>query len=221
MPINDTINREMARVQEQLPQLPKVDGRVKDYKTPLQKVRDVFFEEDFKTVKESLIKEIIVPTVKNFAADLFIGAIERALFGTTNKRPPSSVIRGGGQVSSLVRGGGTSYGGYYNKPVTSIKSVAIEQTAGNGKPEWPFEDLVWMYKSKADQVRDNLISAAEQYGKVSVLQLYDSITDDDEPRHLDYTEDYWGWTKDTIGDARVTRVAKGWWLQLPKPIQLN
>ena len=37
---------------------------------------------------------------------------------------------------------------------------------------------------------------------------------------LDYTNWDWGWTKDNIGDPKITRTNYGWWLQLPQPMQL-
>jgi len=84
--IDDLVRSEISRVtgenQPQTRPIKKVNGFVSNpKKSPMRKFADVFFEEDLNTVKDSLIKDVVIPTIKDFFADIFIGGIERMLYG--------------------------------------------------------------------------------------------------------------------------------------------
>ena len=176
-------------------------------KSPMRKFADVFFEEDLKTVKESLIREVVIPTIKGFLADIFIGGIERTLYGSSG-RGTSNVGRT--LTNSLVRSvTSTPYNDYTQAQRTQVI---------NNQPRFSFRDVVMRDRSSAEDLLRTLREAIDRYGNVSVAELYDALDATDEAGS-DYMDNKWGWTN--LDNVQIKRVNYGYWLDLPRPVALT
>jgi hypothetical protein len=182
--------------------LRKVGGYAGELKkNAFQKFADVFFEEDLPTVKRSLIREVVIPTIKDFIADIFIGGVERTLYGTGSrtKRDYSSRVK---NVSSA------SWRSYYDGKRDSSRTKDDDD-------DFSFKDVVMRDRSSAQDLLDTLKEAIRDYKNVSVAELYEAL----DKESVNFTDNYYGWTD--LSDATIRRVATGYWLDLPKPEQLR
>lgn len=211
--IEDIVRSEIRRVtgsgENERPKynIGKVSGFVTK-KSPWKKFTDTFFEEDLETVKKSLVREVIVPTIKGFLADIFIGGIERTLYGSSGR----GVNNGGRTFSnSLVRTITTSQHDYTSH---SKGAAVIDET----ERKFTFKDVVMSNRSSAQHLLDTLRQAIIDHHSVSVAELYDALDATDEAG-MDYTDNYWGWTN--LDNVQIKRVSNGYWLDLPKPVSLK
>ena len=213
MAIEDLMNKEIGRLEgETKPKrapLKKATGLVEN-KSPLKKLKDTFFEEDFGTVAESLKRDIVVPQIKSFFANLFIGGIERAFYGTKS-RPSGPATNYG---SSLVR--------TYTQP-TQYTNYSKPQTRENPgtkiKQKFNLGDLIFRDYPSAKDLLDSLRDEIDHHDSVTVAQLYEAISTDDDYKDIDFTNNYYGWKN--LDNAQIVSVYAGYQLVLPKPIQLD
>lgn len=207
--IDKLVNGELEKLSKH--PIKKVSGLVKDYKkSPFRKFTDVFFEEDIHTVKESLVREIVIPTIKNFMADIFIGGIERALFGESRgRRSPTT-----NYSSSLVRSI-TNISGYRD-----YSSQQKQQQTNNVTKKFTLDDVVMSDRASAEDLRLALIEEINTHGSVSVAQLYDSISDESDIGNMDFANNYYGWKN--LDGLQIAHVGYGMYkLIFPKPVQLD
>ena len=226
--LDNPISTEVERIQNAVSQkeqteqrkLPQVGGIVEDVRPWYRKIADVFFVNDIPTTRKNIQNFVLKPLAKGFVKDLLIGAIEEAFSDGQGPRTSGRIITN--TASSLVRSmtTGRSQVPYHLASKSGVTSVGIEQSSRINNPKWPFEDLVWDYQSQAKTMKDNILAEIATHGEVSIYQVYDAASNGEDVTGLDYTNWDWGWTKDNIGDPKVTRTNYGWWLQLPQPIQL-
>lgn len=189
--------------------LKKVAGFVaKKRRSPFKTFASVFFEEDLPTVKESLIKEVIIPTIKDFMADIFIGGIERTLYGGSSRRKSDR-----GYSNGLVR---SSLDGYRDYTRNSVRRRSEEKERDERAEKFSFEDVVMRDRASAQDLLDTLKAAITKYGNVSVSELYDTL---DVTENVNFTDNYYGWTD--LSAAQIRRVRNGYWIDLPKPVSLK
>lgn len=120
--LEESIKKELERVQGKTKAkrpVKHIPGLVQNPEpTVLKKVTNALIEEDLKTASTSVLDDILIPTVKNLMADMFVGVIERVFRG--NSRKPAT---GGGYYTnysnSLVRTHTASGTNYSN--VTTIR----------------------------------------------------------------------------------------------------
>ncbi len=218
--IEEVVKKEVAKavqntVDQVVPRhLKKVTGLVtEEEKSPVQKFINVLVEEDFRTVKRSLIQDVVIPTIRDFLADIFIGGIERTLYGGSGVRRHSrSSQTPSSYSSSLVRPDPVREP-YYNMYGTN-KAVQKPQLATKVS-RFDFSDVVMRDRASAQDLLDILRLAIAEQGYVTVGELYDAL---DKVDDLDFTDNYYGW-RDLSG-ARIKRVFSGYWLDLPDPVQI-
>lgn len=174
----------------------KVSGYVPQKDNPFKKFAGMFFEEDFKTVRNGLFYEVIIPTIKGFIADIFIQGLERALWGTSSAKTRSRTDYTRASRSSLVRDA--------VQPETETKE------------RFSFTDVVMQDRSSAQDLLDSLREAIKEYGSVSVNDLYDAL---DRSDNQDFVNVHWGWKN--LDDVQIKRTRTGWWVDLPKPVSLR
>lgn len=214
--IEDMINKEIERVKgEVIPtkrKVRKVPGLITDSEpTAFQKLKRTFFEEDFGTVKSSVINDIIVPTTKNLFADILIGAIERAFYGSS-KRPSRSGYTD--YSSGLVRthtASGTNYNVISKREQTKEKEIEPHKKIS-------IDDLIYPDRPAAQDLADAINGEIHDHGTLSVNELYEMITPDNEAPPIDYTGTYYGWKEEC---AHVKPHGRFFRVVLPKPVQLG
>ena len=192
----------------------KISGLVEYYSEPLyRRIIDAIFEGDLASVSNSLINEILIPKTKDILADLFIGGIEKAIYGDEAQQ----VTRTGPSRRSsydAYYGRGVSGGGYYQSP----------SSPPSGKTKVRWDRLVMKTRPEAIELTNSILSDISKYGCISVSDVYDYVADLDEEIatqiETEFPDNNWGWDR-KLKRIPIESVPQGYLLKLPKPIQIN
>lgn len=149
-----------------------------------------FISNDISDVKSYVWLNVIVPAVKRTLSE----AVDVALNGESTKKS---------RFSSPV----TTYRGGYSKEETT-RTFDIRNL-------YEIDDIVLESRGDAEIVLDEMISAIEKYGLVSVGDLYDMLGKEG-IRSTDYK---YGWN--SLRTARIVPVRNGYALRLPRVIPFN
>lgn len=168
-----------------------VNGSVKSKKkNGVQKIARVFVPEDVENVKTYIIEDIVVPAVKDIILDavrVFLGIDKRS---------------GKGSAASKV-----AYRSCYDKD-RQKNSVARTRVG------YDYDDIILDNRGEAEEVLTRMDELIDEYGLVSVADLYDlvGVTGN-------YTDNKYGWTD--IRSASVVRVRDGYMIKLPNALPIN
>lgn len=176
-----------------------VSGKVKE-KTVLDKASDVFLSEDTRTVKNYILWDVLIPAIKNGIADVIIGGLEMALFGTSRSRRNS----GGGKIVN-----------YSNYSSDSRRNVSNYRMASSDRSNrYDFNNVYLDSRGDAEEVIASMEDLIRDYGEATVADLNGlvGITG----KHID---NKWGWTD--CRDFHVSRSGRGYVLDFEPPIYLN
>lgn len=168
-------------------------------KGEMQKFADVFIAEDANNVKSYILMEVIVPAVKKAISDIVTTGIDMILYGEAGR----SKRNNGAQK--------VSYRNYYDQNSDRVR-------AGSGSTRRSgidYDDIVFDTRGDAESVLDAMHDIINQYGTVSVADLYDlaRVPNDN------FTMNRYGWT--TLNGAQPVRVQDGYILKLPRVVPLN
>lgn len=168
-------------------------------KGEMQKFADAFIAEDANNVKSYVLMEVIVPAVKKAISDIVVTGIDMILYGEAGR---SKRNRSTDKVS---------YRSYYNQDSDRVR-------AGSGSTRRSgidYDDIVFDTRGDAESVLDAMRDIINQYGTVSVADLYDlaRVPNDN------FTMNRYGWT--TLNGAQPVRVRDGYILKLPCVVPLN
>lgn len=192
----------MAEKKKEVRQI--VSGKVKE-KTVLDKASDVFLSEDTRTVKNYILWDVLIPAIKNSIADVVIGGIEMALFGSSRGRRSSSSSRYGG-------GTYVSYDNYYRSDSRSGSSNRVDR---NSRPDrYDFSSIQLNSRTDAEEVVFAMEELVKKYGEANVSDLNSLVGVTS--RH---TDNKWGWTD--VRDFNYRRSGRGYILDFAPPIFLD
>ena len=172
-----------------------VTGTARTKKNEVRKFTDIFISEDVSNVKEYLVKDMLVPTVKK----AIIGALDMILNGDAASY--SRDRRGESRVS---------YRKYSDDPRDSRSDRA--------RPRFDYDDVVFPSRGEAEAARRQMMDVIAKYGFVSVGDLYD-MADLTQP----YTAHKYGWTHiSDVRNADIVRVMGGdYIIKLPRAEALD
>ena len=204
MPDLSTGNSLKNRQEEEKKAVPKVTkGAVRTSNKRKSGFFDAFFEDDIQDIKTYVISDVIIPAFKNLIFDSFVGSIEMALFGTTNRSR-----RGGsnGQSNSHY----VSYNKFSGNNNNSSRSSRSSDRLN-------YQSVVFEERADAEEVLDTLNALIEDYGQASIGDFYDAagITPDND---FAKNEEY-GWYD--LHTARVQRTREGYIISMPREKYLN
>ena len=167
-----------------------------------KRLKESIFAAGPKEVKESIVKDVIVPSLKDFFADTLYTVVDVALYG-----------RGGGR-SSRGRKGRKSSGGVIDYNKESTRRHDRERDSGRRSTGYSLDNIFFPTREEADAVFDALVEELDDKGEVSVYYFYElaGIT-------AAYTDQAWGWT--SLEGTGYIRNEDGYALALPKPKLLN
>ena len=192
-------NSDKARMQKKNI-TPVTKGTVrKKKKTGAQKFADNFFAEDIGTIKEYIIRDIVLPTLKSTVLAVVNQSAEVALYGETTapqKKIPGARISYDriGRLSEVTR----------RRNYSSIQ-----------RESYDYGDAIVDTRAEADAALESLEAIIDEYGQASVGDLLDVIGVT--PEQTDYN---YGW--DTIVTAEAVRLRDGrYFLRLPKARPLH
>lgn len=169
-----------------------VSGSVKTKKkSELKKFADMFIAEDVGNVKTYVVRDVIIPTVKDTLLEVF----RMFLFGGDSTR------------GKTTTGSKVSYGGFYNQRSNTTRSASTETRS---RDRFDFEDIIIERRGEAEAVLDKLYDYLKTYDLVTVLDYYDAVGLTAPP-----TANKYGWTD--LGGSRILPARGGGYIiKLPK-----
>lgn len=164
---------------------------------------NMFLGDEIEDVKSYILKDVVIPTIKNTILDVVCGGAEMLLLGRTSSRRHS----GRGQTYTPY----ASYGTYY----TNQQNYRQPQNASPQPNRYGVDDIIFNTYQEASDVLAAMFDYMHDYdGMISVADYYEMV------RHPSvYTDNSWGWTD--LGGASIRRVRDGYLLVLPRAIGLN
>lgn len=161
-------------------------------KNGLSNLADTFITEDVENVKNYIIMDVIIPTVKDTVLEMI-----RMFFYGSN-----------GKSSSSYKRSRESYRDYYERD-SNRKTTNYRRNSGLN-----YEDIILPTRADAIEVLDRLNDAIDKYGTASVLDLHDLVGISGP-----YTARDYGWSN--LKKTTITRVRDGYLLELPKPLPID
>lgn len=199
-------NKQKTRTAKQKPRMEKViSGSATARKKTLgQQIKSLFALENKKDIEEYIFTNIFIPAAKKMLDESFSGVINflgdagRTLIWGLDAKPR----RGSGSNARV------SYSSYYDRD--SGKNTRTPPVA-QIRRGYQIDDIVLPTKMDADNVLESMEVSIEEFGWVTVLDLYDVCGREDLIRE---TDNDFGWTD--ISGARAIRDRDGWILDLPR-----
>ena len=160
------------------------------------KIVDSFISEDVADVKNYLIGDILIPTLKKTLSDMVSNGIDMMLFGEVR-----------GREKKRGRAGHVNYRDYYER--------RDDDRRERRSSRYDYDDIILDNRGEAELVLDRMDEIIDRYGAVSITDLYDLVGYDGGK----YTDSKYGWTSLRSADVQRTRDG-GYSLKLPsaKPI---
>ena len=178
---------------------PVAKARVKRESTARKVVGEII-KEDARSVSETVLWDVIIPTVKNLISDTVTRGIESMLYGG-DSRPRS-------------RNSYSDYSGY-SRPKGSRDRPAERRerrSARHAEPER--NEIIFDSRSDANDVIDRMSDLIDQYGQASLADLNALIG-----ASSNFIDDNWGWTD--MGSFDVRQVRDGFMLTYDEPQSLK
>ena len=160
-------------------------------KSGVSKLADVFISTDISNVKDYLIMDVLVPTVKKG----IIGAIDMILNGghSSSSRSYSNSPK-------------VSYRKFYDEP--------REERRSEVRKRFDYDQISFEHRGDAEIVLDQMYDTIKEYGFVTVAAMYDmaGLT---QP----FTSNKYGWTN--LRNAEVVREDGEYVIKLPKAMPID
>ena len=164
-------------------------------KSGIDKLGSIFLAGDVEDVKEYIIEDVLIPTIKRAFYDIICNGMGMML----GERNPNK-----GNQSSRV-----SYRSYYDRP-DERKS---RNNSNQSRLNYGYKDLIFDNRGDAEVVLEQMFELLDRYDAVSIADLFDLVGESS-----NYTDNKYGWTN--LEDARVQPVRGGYIIQLPRATTL-
>lgn len=174
-----------------------VHGKVKAKKNEMRKLADVFISEDAANVKNYILMDVLVPSIKKAIYDIIVNSLDMSLFGSRGnggKRPTADKI---------------SYRDYNSVSRRDDRGSGSRTTTG-----YSYDDIVLETRGEAEAVLARMDELMEEYEIVRVADLYDLVGVTGE-----YTDNKYGWTN--IRNAEIVRVRDGYMIKMPRALPIR
>lgn len=187
------------------PEKPKIEkvvaGKVvAKPKSGLAQFFESFIAEDFGKVKDYVVKDLVLPTLKDTFWTIIVRGSERLLYGEAGHSPKNSKL-------PFV-----NYGGLFKSNTSQIPTGS--STSSNN--QYSVDNIILEDRGDAEKVLVAMKAYIENYGAVSISELYEFLG---EPMG-DFTTTRWGWR--SLNTAGIMRTSNGGYkLDLPKPVSLK
>ena len=166
-----------------------------------EKMKEVFIGEDIQNVGDYILKEVVVPTIKNTIVDIIQNGISLLIFGESginnkNKR------RNGPYVS---------YGSYSS-------NSSRDRRRDDRRDIYSDKGYIVFYdRYSANEVLQHLVDIVDTYHNVTVANYYEKVNQviDDINIPISYQDHKWGWTDLRYVDIKMER-GGGWYIDLPR-----
>lgn len=186
------------RAKEKKEITPVAKARVKRESTARKVVGEII-KEDARSVGETVLWDVIIPTVKNLISDTVTRGIESMLYG--DSRPRS-------------RNNYSDYSGYSRPKGSRDRPVERRERRYARQAEPERNEIIFDTRSDANDVIDRMSDIIDQYGQASLADLNALIG-----ASSNFIDDNWGWTD--MGSFNVRQVRDGFMLTHDEPQSLK
>lgn len=176
---------------------PVVQSEVKRRNSSIgRKFAETFLSSNVNDVKEYVVGDVLIPSIKDGLYDIFTGALSMLFYNSSNARRP-------GNSTSSRKGSNINYTGFSSKP-------------SRPKPasRYDFSDIIFATRSDAQETLDSMLGILERYSMVTVHDYYELAGES-----ATYTDQNYGWTE--LDNVSIMRDYEGYKLRLPKAIPLK
>lgn len=175
---------------------PVVTGKTKRKKNEIRKFTDIFFADDWESIKSYIKDDILIPAAKKACYDVIEGSLSMSLFGG----------RGGSNGSRRRDIDKVSYRDYTASSRRDDRRVDTRRT----KSVLDYDDILFTSKGDAELVLTSMIDVLDEYETVSVADFYELCKEPDIPN----TAHSYGW--DNLSKAYVDITRGGYIIRFPK-----
>ena len=167
----------------------------------LKKLQETFITDDVGSVRNFLIFDVIIPSIKETVSESVSKGLDMMLFGDarqydSGKKSNSPYI---------------SYNNYSNNRKEQRREPSRDLERKNYSD---YETLIFKDRGKAEACIRDMTDILYDYKEVTVADLYSILEMTGQ-----FTDNYYGWTN--LSTAKAVRVRGGYILDLPKPIHLE
>lgn len=200
---SNSADRRVEEVAE--PRRPRVRQIAKGHHRQRSRLRQELVTEDVRTVGSDVMSDVILPAVKDLVFDIVSESFSRVLFGRS--RTPSR------SRSASYTSYQQSYPG--STPYSRTYEPRQSATVRAYRPAW--EPVVVATRQEASLVLQSMAEIRDEYGSVSVADLYGLIGITPE-----YTDENRGWTNPGVFEGvHIRRTSGGYLLNLPEPVSIT
>lgn len=164
-------------------------------KSNLSKAGSVFMPGDVDSVKNYILMDVLVPSIKRAISDIVCNGINMLL-----GEPPRS--KSGGQAAKV------NYRSYYEQ-----QNERRDYNRPRAQAVYTYDDIVFPTRGDAEEVLYRMEELLERFDVVSVADLFDMAG-----ISCNYTDNKYGWTN--LRDAHVEHVSDGYIIRLPRATTL-
>lgn len=173
-----------------------IKGTVKTKeKSEAHKFLDIFIADDIRNVKDYLIQDVVIPTIRNAIVETITEGVTR-LFGVNKPKD-----------SSFINATRVSYRDYSSPEKHRVSSV-------KPRSDYYENNIILDNIRDAEEVLFRMEEMISMYGFVSVADLHDLIG-----KTSPYTANRYGWT--SVRSVKPVRVREGYLLRFPKPYPID
>lgn len=167
-------------------------------KSGVGKLLSIFVSDDADSIKSYAVGSVLIPAAKKAISDIVTNGIDILLYGESGNRRKES-----GNTNYV------SYRSYYDRD-----SRDDRRRDDAPKTRFDYDNIVFGSRSEAVAVLDSMCDVIDNYGFVTVADLYDMV----ELTHP-FTAAKYGWTN--LSTAKTVGVSGGYILKLPKAMVID
>ena len=167
-------------------------------KSFLRKAADIIINQNVDNIKDYVIFDVIIPSIRNTVNDTLISIVEM-LFGSRRKSNGTPT---------------TSYSAYYKNGQSTTKPANQDNRGSLGLSKRDFDEVIVENRWEAEDIIDQMVSCIAEYGSVSIADFYELVG-----IQSNFTDNKYGWTN--LSSAMVERVGGGYLIKLPPTVKLD
>jgi hypothetical protein len=171
-------------------------------KTGTQKVLNSLIAEDVPKIKNYIVSDVLIPSIKKAVSDIVRNGIDMLLYGEAGRSRDSK--------STVTK---VSYGGYYNNPGRADRDRDRDRYVS--RSGFDYDEYSFTNRGDAEIVLDQMEGIIQKYGFVKVADYYDLIG----VTNTNHCANNYGWTD--IHHARIVRERDGYTISLPRPLAID
>ena len=168
-------------------------------KTGIQKITDTFINDDMPKIKNYIVADVLIPSIKKAISDIVRNGIDMVLYGEA------------GRSRDKTPGSKVSYRSYYDNPVGSRES----ERSRSSRSVFDYDEVEFTSIGDAELTLSQMEDIIEKYGFVKVADYYDlaGVSIDN------HCANNYGWTD--LRAAYVSRARDKYVINLPKALPID